>query len=144
MVFINKSFRAWGSFPMSWLFTLGSQSIGARLSAGGEEGNRGWDGWMASLTQCTWVLNKLREIVKNREAWHVAIHRVTKSQARFSNWRAKLINSKYEFRLVFLKGGAEEKNWNLSSHLYPQVPQKVESTLWKLAMALPNPSLLPC
>ena len=144
MVFINKSFRAWGSFAMSRLFTLGSQSIGARLSAGGEEGNRGWDGWMASLTQRTWVLNKLREIVKNREAWHVAIHRVTKSQARFSNWRAKLINSKYEFRLVFLKGGAEEKSWNLSSHLYPQVPQKVESTLWKLAMALPNPSLLPC
>ena len=30
-------------------------------------------------------LSKLREIVKNREAWHVAIHRVTKSQARFSN-----------------------------------------------------------
>ena len=26
-----------------------------RLRAGGEEGNRGWDGWMASLTQWTWV-----------------------------------------------------------------------------------------
>ena len=25
------------------------------LKAGGEEGNRGWDGWMASLTQWTWV-----------------------------------------------------------------------------------------
>ena len=26
-----------------------------RLRAGGEEGNRGWDDWMASLTQWTWV-----------------------------------------------------------------------------------------
>ena len=26
-----------------------------RLKAGGEGYNRGWDGWMASLAQCTWV-----------------------------------------------------------------------------------------
>ena len=26
-----------------------------RLKAGGEGDNRGWDGWMASLTQWTWV-----------------------------------------------------------------------------------------
>ena len=26
-----------------------------RLKAGGEKGNRGWDGWMASPTQWTWV-----------------------------------------------------------------------------------------
>ena len=26
-----------------------------RLKAGGEGGNRGWDGWMASLTQWTWI-----------------------------------------------------------------------------------------
>ena len=26
-----------------------------RLKAGGEGDNRGWDGWMASLTWCTWV-----------------------------------------------------------------------------------------
>ena len=25
------------------------------LGAGGEGDDRGWDGWMASLTQCTWV-----------------------------------------------------------------------------------------
>ena len=25
------------------------------LGAGGERDNRGWDGWMASPTQCTWV-----------------------------------------------------------------------------------------
>ena len=26
-----------------------------RLRAGGEGGDRGWGGWMASLTKCTWV-----------------------------------------------------------------------------------------
>ena len=26
-----------------------------RLRAGGEGDNRGWDGWMSSATQCTWV-----------------------------------------------------------------------------------------
>ena len=27
----------------------------ARLKAGGEGDDKGWDGWMASLTRCTWV-----------------------------------------------------------------------------------------
>ena len=39
--------------------------------------------WMASLTQWTW--NKLWEIVKDREAWHVAVRGVTKSQTRLSH-----------------------------------------------------------
>ena len=39
-----------------------------RLKTGGEGDDRGWDGWMASLTQWTLVLNKLREMVMDREA----------------------------------------------------------------------------
>ena len=31
-----------------------------RLKAGGEGDDRGWDGWMASLTPCTWVLASSR------------------------------------------------------------------------------------
>jgi len=31
-------------------------------------------------------LSKLQEIVKDRETWCVAVHRVTKSQIRLSNW----------------------------------------------------------
>ena len=30
-------------------------------------------------------LSKLRETVKDREAWHAAVHGVTKSQARLSD-----------------------------------------------------------
>ena len=41
-----------------------------------EEDDRGQDGWMASPTR--WMsLSKLWEIVKNREAWHSAVHGVT-------------------------------------------------------------------
>ena len=48
-------------------------------------GNRGWDGWIASPTQQTWVwANSLR--LKDMEAWHASIHGVKKSQTWLSNW----------------------------------------------------------
>ena len=33
--------------------------------------------------------SKLWEMVKDREAWHVAVHGVTKNQIRFSNWTTR-------------------------------------------------------
>ena len=37
--------------------------------------------WLDSITDSMKMnLSKLREIVKDREAWHTAVHRVTKSQ----------------------------------------------------------------
>ena len=41
-----------------------------------EERLRGLDGITDSMNMC---LNKLREIVKDREAWRVAVHGVTES-----------------------------------------------------------------
>ena len=36
--------------------------------------------WLDGITDSMDMnLNKLQEIVKDREAWHVAVHRVTKS-----------------------------------------------------------------
>ena len=42
-----------------------------RLKAGREGGDRGWDSWIASLTQWTWIWTNW-ETVKNREAWCAA------------------------------------------------------------------------
>ena len=41
----------WWEEPTHWKRPL----CWERLKAGGEEGDKGWDGWMASLTQWTWV-----------------------------------------------------------------------------------------
>ena len=42
--------------------------------------------WLASITNSMDVgLSKLREIVKDREDWHVVVHGVTKSQTRLSD-----------------------------------------------------------
>ena len=59
--------------------------------AGGEGDNRGWDGWMASLTWWTWVC-----LVMNREAWRAAIHGVGKSWTQLSNWT--------ELKVIFIIG----------------------------------------
>ena len=42
-----------------------------RLSARQEGSDRGWDGWMASLTQHTWVCANSERQWRTREAWHV-------------------------------------------------------------------------
>ena len=55
-----------------------------RLRAGGEGDDRGWDGWMASLTRWTWVWVDSGSWWW--EAWCAAVHGVTKSRTRLSDW----------------------------------------------------------
>ena len=76
---------------LSWLFYLQLTHwkrpwCWERLGAGREGDDRGWDGWMASLTWWTLSVSELRELVMDREAWRAAVHGVTKSQTRLSDW----------------------------------------------------------
>ena len=41
-----------------------------------ERGDRGWDGWMVAWLNMDMSLSKLWEIMKDREAWHAAVHGV--------------------------------------------------------------------
>ena len=59
---INTS-ATWCKEPTHWKWLW----CWERLRAGGEGDDRGWDGWMASLTQCKWV-GKLQKMEKDREA----------------------------------------------------------------------------
>ena len=70
--------------PILWPPNVKSQCW-ERLKAGREGDDRGWDVWMASLTQWT-GLSKLWEMVKDREPWHAAVRGVAKNRTQLSNW----------------------------------------------------------
>ena len=74
---LNWSPILWPPDVKSWFWE--------RLKVGGVGDSRGWDGWMASWTQLTWV-SKLQELVVEREAWCAAVHGVAKSWTQLRNW----------------------------------------------------------
>ena len=77
-----------------------------RLKAGGEGGNRGWDGWMASPTQWAWVWASSRSWW-----WRAAVHGVAKSHTWLSDWTdwTGLINTENMLLKMFLRRIIDER-----------------------------------
>ena len=58
-----------------------------RLKAGGEGDNRGWDDWMVSPTQCTWVWASFGSWWwTGKPGMLQSVQGVTKSRTRLSDW----------------------------------------------------------
>ena len=84
--------------PILWPPDVKSWLIGKDIDAGKdwrwEEKGRLRMRWLDGITNSMDMsLSQLRKIAKDREAWHAAIHGVTKNWARFSDWTTSLNES---------------------------------------------------
>ena len=82
----------WSWSPIIWPPDMKSRLIGKAPDAGKIEGRRrrGWQRmkWLEGIIDSMDMsLSKRWEMVKDREAWYIAVHGIAKSRTQLSNWR---------------------------------------------------------
>ena len=92
--------------PVLWPLDAKSRHIGKELGAMKDwngKRRRGWHSmrWLDSFTDLMDMnFSKLWEIMEDRGAWHAAVHGVTKSMTRLSDWTAMNIVVSVLFALL--------------------------------------------
>ena len=84
----------WSSDVKNWLIWK-DPDAGERLRAGGEGDDRGWDGWMASSTQWTWVW-----VYSGSWWWRAVVHWVAKSRTLLNDWTELTVVFRFLSNLV--------------------------------------------
>ena len=104
-IFIGRT-GAKAEAPILWLPDMMSQThwkrpwCWERWRAGGEEGERGWDvGWHHWLTGHEFE-QTLGEMMKDREAWHAAIHGISKSRIYWATEQQQSTHHSSPFSLL--------------------------------------------
>ena len=94
-----------------------------RLKAGEEGDDKGRDGWMVRQTEFVHEFEQLWRLGMDREAWHVVVHDVSKSQTWLRNqtelnkWRQNLEWLSSEKGTAGVIKAARGKEWNVLESL---------------------------
>ena len=112
----------WPPDAKSWL--IEKTPMLGRLGVGGEGDNGGWDGWMASATQWTWVWVNSRRWWCTRKAWRAVVHGVAKSWTRLNDWTEHQKIDAFEQwcwkRLLRIPWSARRSNQSTLKEIYPK------------------------